>query len=168
MRRGSEPERASGQPRVEKVGLVTARSNNWGILPGLCQAGEASFLHEGPRLQGLGPSSPSSRPTASNYRVLDLDPFRRSSRVALASRMLVSVKCKWGHGDAKVNPQGHGVSSPGPLKARVPTGSSAEKETRLGPGPGPVLGATRTKGRKVMKQTFSVGRFFPGCWLRPK
>ena len=32
MRRSSEAERASGKLHVEKVGLVTARSNNWAIL----------------------------------------------------------------------------------------------------------------------------------------
>lgn len=75
--------------------------NSTRAVPG----GEASFLHEGPRLQGLGPSSPISRPTASNYGVLDLDPSRRSSHIALASRMWVPVKHKWGHGDTKVNPR---------------------------------------------------------------
>lgn len=31
MRRSSQQERASGKPHVEKVGLVTARSNNWAL-----------------------------------------------------------------------------------------------------------------------------------------
>lgn len=47
-------------------------------------------------------------------------------------------------------------------------GGSAERGTRLGAGPGPVPGAARTRGRKVMKQTFSADRFFPGRWLWPE
>lgn len=154
MRRSSEAERASGKPHVEKVGLVTARSNNWAILASKTQARQRQSSScarpvrphscmRAPDYKGLG-RVPSSRPTASNYGVLDLDPFRHSSCIALASRMWVSVRSKWGHGDTKANPRGRGVSTPGPLKRGSPW-AVLQKE-----GPGLVLaqaqsGATRTR-----------------------
>ncbi|MXQ94385.1 hypothetical protein E5288_WYG001179 [Bos mutus] len=81
---------------------------------------------EGPRptlLAGRAPAPPGSPvdedrpagpPVTEAPMFLFLGKFlvwSRSSRVALASRMWVSVKRKWGHGDAKVNPQGCGVCS---------------------------------------------------------